>query len=118
MFWFNVIAMNRPFEVICEIEPPTGPDLTHARHQIGVLSPVADAFLIPDNHIGRATVSSIAVAHEVQAMGGNTIACLNSRDRVTCWDSAGTCSPRPPTVSASSCSSTATSQARAGARAT
>ena len=77
----NVIAMNRPFEVICEIEPPTGPDLKHARHQIGVLSPVADAFLIPDNHIGRATVSSIAVAHEVQAMGGNTIACLNSRDR-------------------------------------
>jgi methylenetetrahydrofolate reductase (NADPH) len=76
-----VIAMNRPFEVICEIEPPTGPDLKHARHQIGVLSPVADAFLIPDNHIGRATVSSIAVAHEVQAMGGNTIACLNSRDR-------------------------------------
>ena len=73
--------MNRPFEVICEIEPPTGPDLKHARHQIGVLSPVADAFLIPDNHIGRATVSSIAVAHEVQAMGGNTIACLNSRDR-------------------------------------
>jgi methylenetetrahydrofolate reductase (NADPH) len=73
--------MERSFEVICEIEPPTGPDLTHARHQIGVLSPVADAFLIPDNHIGRATVSSIAVAHEVQAMGGNTIACLNSRDR-------------------------------------
>jgi methylenetetrahydrofolate reductase (NADPH) len=71
----------RPFEVICEIEPPTGPDLKHARHQIGVLSPVADAFLIPDNHIGRATVSSIAVAHEVQAMGGNSIACLNSRDR-------------------------------------
>jgi methylenetetrahydrofolate reductase (NADPH) len=76
-----VIAMSRSFEVICEIEPPTGPDLKHARHQIGVLSPVADAFLIPDNHIGRATVSSIAVAHEVQAMGGNTIACLNSRDR-------------------------------------
>ncbi len=73
--------MERSFEVICEIEPPTGPDLKHARHQIGVLSPVADAFLIPDNHLGRATVSSIAVAHEVQAMGGNTIACLNSRDR-------------------------------------
>src|ERR1700731_2911873 len=71
----------RPFEVMCEIEPPTRPDLKHARHQIGVLSPVADAFLIPDNHIGRATVSSIAVAHEVQAMGGRSIACLNSRDR-------------------------------------
>src|ERR1700753_2401942 len=73
--------MERSFEVICEIEPPPGPDPKHARHQIGVLSPVADAFLIPDNHLGRATVSSIAVAHEVQAMGGNTIACLNSRDR-------------------------------------
>ena len=75
------MAMERSFEVICEIEPPTGPDLKHARHQIGVLSPVADAFLIPDNHLGRATVSSIAVAHEVEAMGGTTIACLNSRDR-------------------------------------
>lgn len=53
----------------------------HVRHQIGTLSKVADAFLIPDNHLGRATVSSVAVAHEVQAMGGQSIACLNSRDR-------------------------------------
>ncbi|MCA1842340.1 MAG: methylenetetrahydrofolate reductase [Actinobacteria bacterium] len=51
------------------------------RHQIGVLSRVASAFLIPDNHIGRATVSSIAVAHEVALMGGRAIACLNARDR-------------------------------------
>ncbi|HXA63262.1 MAG TPA: methylenetetrahydrofolate reductase [Streptosporangiaceae bacterium] len=72
---------NRRFEVICEIEPPMRPDLTQVRHQIGVLSPVADSFLIPDNHIGRATVSSVAVAHEVQAMGARGIACLNSRDR-------------------------------------
>src|SRR5580692_6536476 len=71
----------RPFEIVCEIEPPTRPDLKHVRHQIGVLSPVADAFLIPDNHIGRATVSSIAVAHEVALMGGRAIACLNARDR-------------------------------------
>jgi 5,10-methylenetetrahydrofolate reductase len=69
------------FELICEIEPPTRPDLTRVRHQIGVLSEVADSFLIPDNHIGRATVSSVAVAHEVQAMGARGIACLNSRDR-------------------------------------
>lgn len=69
------------FRIICEIEPPTRPDLTHARHQIGVLTPVSDAFLIPDNHIGRATVSSIAVANEVRAMGGTSIACVNSRDR-------------------------------------
>jgi 5,10-methylenetetrahydrofolate reductase len=70
-----------PFHLVCEIEPPTRPDLRHVRHQIGVLAPVAHSFLIPDNHIGRATVSSIAVAHEVAAMGGRGIACLNSRDR-------------------------------------
>ncbi|MFC4112311.1 methylenetetrahydrofolate reductase [Nonomuraea zeae] len=70
-----------PFELICEIEPPTKPDLKHVRHQIGTMSKIAHSFLIPDNHIGRATVSSVAVAHEVEAMGGRGIACLNSRDR-------------------------------------
>ena len=69
------------FELVCEIEPPVRPELRKVRHQIGVLSQVADGFLIPDNHLGRATVSSIAVAHEVAAMGGRGIACLNSRDR-------------------------------------
>jgi 5,10-methylenetetrahydrofolate reductase len=69
------------FELVCEIEPPTRPDLKHVRHQIGVLSAIAGSFLIPDNHIGRATVSSVAVAHEVEAMGGRSIACLNARDR-------------------------------------
>lgn len=69
------------FELICEIEPATRPDLRHVRHQIGVLSKVTSAFLIPDNHLGRATVSSVAVAHEVEAMGGRSIACLNCRDR-------------------------------------
>jgi methylenetetrahydrofolate reductase (NADPH) len=72
---------DRRFELVCEIEPPTRPDLKRVRHQIGVLSQVADSFLIPDNHIGRATVSSVAVANEVQAMGARGIACLNSRDR-------------------------------------
>jgi 5,10-methylenetetrahydrofolate reductase len=69
------------FELICEGEPPTRPDLKKVRHQIGVMSPIADGFLIPDNHIGRATVSSIAVAHEADLMGGRAIACLNARDR-------------------------------------
>src|SRR5918998_3682983 len=69
------------FEWICEIEPPTRPDLMHVRHQIGVLSKLASAYLVPDNHVGRATVSSIAVAHEVNRMGGRSIACLNARDR-------------------------------------
>jgi methylenetetrahydrofolate reductase (NADPH) len=69
------------FELLLEIEPPTRPSLVHARHQIGVLGNVADAYLVPDNHLGRATVSSLAVAREVAAMGGRAIACLNSRDR-------------------------------------
>jgi 5,10-methylenetetrahydrofolate reductase len=71
------------FELVCEIEPATTPDLRRVRHQIGVMSAVSSVFLIPDNHIGRATVSSIAVAHEVTQMGGRAIACLNARDRNT-----------------------------------
>ncbi len=73
--------MDGDFELICEVEPATRPDLMKVRHQVGVLAPVATRFLIPDNHIGRATVSSIAVAHEVDLMGGRAIACVNARDR-------------------------------------
>ncbi len=69
------------FELICEVEPSTRPDLDRVRTQIELLAPFADAFLAPDNHIGRATVSSIAVAHEIQRAGATGIACLNSRDR-------------------------------------
>jgi methylenetetrahydrofolate reductase (NADPH) len=69
------------FAILCEIEPPRRPDIENVRHQIETLGPVTDAFLIPDNHLGRATVSSVAVAHEVSYMGGASIACLNARDR-------------------------------------
>lgn len=69
------------FRVLCEIEPPRKPDIEIVRKQIEVLEPVVDAFLIPDNHLGRATVSSVAVAHEVDYMGGKCIACVNARDR-------------------------------------
>lgn len=69
------------FRILCEIEPPRRPEIEHVREQIHVLNPVADAFLIPDNHLGRATVSSVAVAHEVAYMGGRSIACVNARDR-------------------------------------
>jgi methylenetetrahydrofolate reductase (NADPH) len=69
------------WSVLCEIEPPRRPDIEHVRDQIDALKPVADAFLIPDNHLGRATVSSVAVAHEVAYMGGRSIACINARDR-------------------------------------
>jgi methylenetetrahydrofolate reductase (NADPH) len=72
---------KRPLDLVCEVEPPVRADLMHVRHQIGVLAKIASGFLIPDNHIGRATVSSVAVAHEVDQMGGRSIACLNARDR-------------------------------------
>jgi methylenetetrahydrofolate reductase (NADPH) len=69
------------FSILCEIEPPRRPDISHVREQIRVLAPASDAFLIPDNHLGRATVSSVAVAHEVSEMGGRSIAAINARDR-------------------------------------
>ncbi len=69
------------FEVVCEVQPSTRPDLMQVRHQIGVLSRLSSGFLIPDNHLGRATISSVAVAHEVDQMGGRSVACLNARDR-------------------------------------
>lgn len=69
------------FSLLCEIEPPRKPDIENVRRQIETLKPVADAFLIPDNHIGRATMSSVAVAHEVAYLGGRSVACLNARDR-------------------------------------
>src|SRR5919199_1726335 len=73
--------LDKDFAVVCEIEPSRRPDVLHIRDQIEVLGPVADAYLIPDSHLGRATVSSVAVAHEVAYMGGLGIACLNARDR-------------------------------------
>lgn len=69
------------FEVVVEVEPATTPDLGRVRRQVDRWAGLADGFLIPDNHLGRATVSSIAVAHEVAALGVPAIACLNCRDR-------------------------------------
>jgi 5,10-methylenetetrahydrofolate reductase len=69
------------FRILCEIEPPTRPDIERVREQIEVLAPACDAFVVPDNHLGRATVSSIAVAHEVAHLGGRSVACINARDR-------------------------------------
>lgn len=69
------------FEVICEVSPPRRPDLTALRSQVRSLAPVSDAFLVPDNHLGRAAVSGLAAAREITELGGRSILCLNSRDR-------------------------------------
>ena len=73
--------MAKPFQIVCEIEPPTTPDLGIVREQIAVLQRTCHAFLVPDSHLGRATVSSVAVAHEVAYLQGRAVACLNARDR-------------------------------------
>lgn len=69
------------FEVVCEIEPPVSVDMGIVREQIALLRRSCDAFLVPDSHLGRATVSSVAVAHEVAWLQGRALACLNARDR-------------------------------------
>lgn len=69
------------FTILCEVEPATTPDLRRVRRQVVAFESVTDRFLIPDNHLGRATVSSIAVAHEVASLGARAVACVNSRDR-------------------------------------
>lgn len=73
--------MTSEFDIICEIEPPTSPDMGLVREQIAVLRGVCDRFLVPDSHMGRATVSSVSVAHEVDYLQAPAIACLNARDR-------------------------------------
>src|SRR4051812_38579234 len=61
------------FSILCEVEPATTPDLRRVRRQIVAFDGVTDLFLIPDNHIGRATVSRIAVAREVADLGGRAV---------------------------------------------
>ena len=73
--------MASGFEIVCEIQPPVSADLGIVREQIAILTATCDAFLVPDSHLGRATVSSVAVAHEVTYLGGRAVACLNARDR-------------------------------------
>lgn len=73
--------MKAAFEVVCELEPPATPDLTQVHDGIDKMRGVAARFLVPDNHLGRATVSSIAVAREVIERGARAVACLNARDR-------------------------------------
>jgi 5,10-methylenetetrahydrofolate reductase len=69
------------FTLTAELEPPAATPSDRLARQIASLAPVADRFLVPDNHLGRATVSSIVLAAEVQAGGHRAVACLNARDR-------------------------------------
>lgn len=69
------------FEILWELDSPTRPDLYDLCAQLDVMGPLASMALVPDNHTGRATVSSVSVARRVQDHGLTAIACLNARDR-------------------------------------
>lgn len=56
-------------------------DVRALEAQLDAISGVASTVLVPDNHTGRATVSSIAIARRVETAGFRSIACLNARDR-------------------------------------
>jgi methylenetetrahydrofolate reductase (NADPH) len=70
-----------PFRLILEMEPPRIADLGKVRRQIAVAQTVADAVLVPDNHLGLPAMSSVAVACEIKAAGLTPIVALNARDR-------------------------------------
>ncbi len=75
------------FDVIAEIEPPSasGPrsgartGSARLRGQTAALAPVASTVLVPDNHLGQPSVSSLVVAAQIESLPA--IACLNARDR-------------------------------------
>lgn len=77
----NPQGAARGFEIICELEPPSTADLHLVGDQLAALGDHCDAFLVPDSHMGRATVSSLAVATEIRSRGHRAVVCLNARDR-------------------------------------
>lgn len=69
------------FRLIFEIGVPREPDLKKVLRQIEIFSPVVDTILIPDNHLGLAALSSVAVGIEVRNHGAKPLVALNARDR-------------------------------------
>lgn len=69
------------FRLILELEPSRGPDLKRVLRQIEIYGPLADALLVPDNHLGIPALSSLAIALEVRNQGFKPIMVINARDR-------------------------------------
>jgi methylenetetrahydrofolate reductase (NADPH) len=69
------------FRLVFELEPPRIPDLKNVMLQLEIMGPTVGAVLIPDNHLGRAGLSSVALAIEVKNQGFTPIVALNARDR-------------------------------------
>jgi hypothetical protein len=69
------------FRLIYEIDPPREATLTKFFRQLEIFGDVVDAVLIPDNHLGRSALSSVALAIEAAKRGVRPIVALNARDR-------------------------------------
>lgn len=69
------------FRLIFEVAAPKEPDLKKIQTQIEIFGPVVDAILVPDNHLGQAAMSSVAMALEIRNQGFKPIVALNARDR-------------------------------------
>lgn len=70
-----------PFRLIYEVEPPREANTTKFFRQLEIFAGVADAVLIPDNHLGRPALSSVTLAVAAKAEGHHPIVALNARDR-------------------------------------
>jgi methylenetetrahydrofolate reductase (NADPH) len=69
------------FRLIYEVDPPREATLTKFFRQLEIFGDVVDAVLIPDNHLGRSAISSVALAIESAKRGVRPIVALNARDR-------------------------------------
>ena len=69
------------FRLIYEIDPPREPATRKFFRQLEIFGGVVDAFLIPDNHLGRPALSSVTLAVEACRQGLRPIVALNARDR-------------------------------------
>jgi hypothetical protein len=69
------------FRLIYEIDPPREPATRKFFRQLEIFGGVVDAFLIPDNHLGRPALSSVTLAIEACRQGLRPIVALNARDR-------------------------------------
>lgn len=69
------------FRLIYEVEPPREADLGKFAKQLEIFGGIVDAVLIPDNHLGRPALSSVALAIEAKRQGFTPVVALNARDR-------------------------------------
>jgi 5,10-methylenetetrahydrofolate reductase len=74
-------AGDTRFRLIYEVEPPREADTTKFFRQIEIFRDVVDAVLIPDNHLGRPALSSVALGIKACEYGVQPIVAINARDR-------------------------------------